>query len=651
MSWLSISTREAPNKSPSMGLTAAVSSEVADIQGGKSPLVHCVSKCIALAMACISAVVLISTSRPAQAQNLESALMPGEVIRGHAKYESDCKNCHVRLDRAAQPRACVSCHKEVGNDIRGKAGYHGRIPEQPCRACHTDHKGRDAKIVQLDERTFDHALTDFALRGKHKGPACSSCHRPNAKYSAATTECIGCHRKDDKHKDTLGSKCQNCHDEIDWKKSRFDHSKTKFPLLHRHVEIKCSQCHADAQQYANTPRDCISCHRKDDTHKGRFGPRCEKCHDEARWKSPKFNHDRDTRYLLRDRHRSVKCDACHSAPAYETKTPSNCSACHRKDDVHKNALGEKCESCHAEKGWKESPGFNHDRDTRFPLRDRHREAKCDGCHKDPRFREKTPSACFACHERDDRDKGHKGRYGEKCETCHGAKAWKTVVFVHDRDTRYLLRGKHAQAKCDACHQGMLYRDKADSQCAACHTRDDKHKGQLGNRCDTCHNEKTWRDTSFDHNRSAFPLRDRHAGLECKQCHLTVEYKNAKVECVSCHSKDDRHKERLGPRCEQCHNARSWKTVDFDHNLRSQFKLAGAHVKVACVACHTQPVQGKLVLRSDCASCHQKADDVHLGTLGTQCERCHASDNWRHIIDPNYVPAPRIAPPAKANRAR
>ena len=44
--------------------------------------------------------------------------MPGELIRGHEKAEADCANCHVRFDRAAQPRLCMACYKEVGQDVR-----------------------------------------------------------------------------------------------------------------------------------------------------------------------------------------------------------------------------------------------------------------------------------------------------------------------------------------------------------------------------------------------------------------------------------------------------------------------------------------------------------------------------------------------------
>ena len=83
--------------------------------------------------------------------------MPGDVIKGHAKLESECSNCHVLMNKSGQDRLCLDCHKDVAADVAGKRGYHGRIELGACRSCHTDHKGRDARIVKLDERTFDHA--------------------------------------------------------------------------------------------------------------------------------------------------------------------------------------------------------------------------------------------------------------------------------------------------------------------------------------------------------------------------------------------------------------------------------------------------------------------------------------------------------------
>jgi len=582
----------------------------------------------------VAGAILTMMTFPAEGQTLESVIMPGKVIEGHAKLESECKNCHVRFQRAAQSQLCLDCHKEVSVDVRSKSGYHGRLKEAECRSCHTEHKGRDAKIVALDEPRFDHSLTDFALLGKHIGTPCLGCHRAKAKHRAAPAECAGCHRKDDRHKGGLGAKCETCHSATDWKDTRFDHSRTRFPLLRRHAQVKCGDCHAE-ERYANTPRACVSCHRKNDTHKGHFGPRCETCHNEAEWKTPTFLHDRDTRFPLRDRHRLSKCESCHKTPLYREKAPTTCDGCHRNADVHRGALGDRCENCHSEKGWK-GTRFEHDRETRFPLRDRHREVKCAGCHPATGFRGKAPSTCFGCHERDDREKAHKDRYGEKCGSCHTEKGWKILVFDHDRDTRYALRGTHRQVKCDVCHRGVLYRDKIEPRCVACHQGDDKHNGQLGPRCDSCHNERNWREASFDHNRSRFPLIESHVRVECKECHLTLAFKDAKTECLSCHAKADRHKERLGPRCEQCHNARSWKSWEFDHDQRTRFKLGGAHTKIACLACHTVPVKDKFDLASNCFSCHRK-DDTHLGSFGQQCDRCHVTENWRRIINRERIP--------------
>ncbi len=604
-------------------------------------------------VACLACFALTAQGNiVARAQNLESALMPGKVIEGHAKYEAECKNCHIRFNRPAQTGLCLDCHKSVAADVNGKRGYHGRIKAQECRSCHTEHKGRDAKIVPLDERKFDHTLTDFALRGKHGAVQCAKCHRPSIKHRDAPSDCQSCHRKDDKHKGGLGNRCENCHSESGWKESRFDHAKTNFALRYKHEQAKCAQCHAN-ENYAKTPKECVACHRKDDAqkgHNGHNGARCESCHNEADWKIATFNHGRDTRFALRGRHGNVKCMSCHRSPIYAAKLSSTCHACHSGADPHKGSLGTKCESCHNERGWKSS-SFDHDLNTRFALRNKHREAKCQSCHKDAEFREKLPTNCVGCHRRED---AHKGSLGEKCESCHSDRSWKQARFDHSRDTRFALKGRHQEAKCQSCHKEPGYGVKLPMTCTGCHEKDDKHKGQLGAKCEECHNERDWRTTAFDHQRSAFPLHGKHANVECKKCHLSEAFKDAQTACISCHAKDDAHKERLGPQCEQCHSAQSWREWDFDHNRRSSFKLEGKHTKVSCLSCHKQPVKqpvkGKLELAADCMSCHRN-EDIHSGTYGQQCAKCHTPDNWRRIINPEFSLPGRPARPAPGSRIR
>jgi hypothetical protein len=88
------------------------------------------------------------------AESLETVLMPGKVIEGHADLEGDCKNCHARFKKSAQNALCLDCHKEVAKDVSQKQGHHGRLSEQECRACHTEHKGRIMNIAPVNEKSF-----------------------------------------------------------------------------------------------------------------------------------------------------------------------------------------------------------------------------------------------------------------------------------------------------------------------------------------------------------------------------------------------------------------------------------------------------------------------------------------------------------------
>jgi len=104
------------------------------------------------------------------AASVETLLMPGEVTRAHVKQEENCANCHDRTNARKQSALCLDCHKDVAADVRERHGYHGRMTNAgvgECSACHTEHKGREADIVQLGRAQFDHRLTDFALEGVH----------------------------------------------------------------------------------------------------------------------------------------------------------------------------------------------------------------------------------------------------------------------------------------------------------------------------------------------------------------------------------------------------------------------------------------------------------------------------------------------------
>jgi len=558
----------------------------------------------------------------ARAQGLESALSPGELAAPHAKVEGDCQKCHVRFDRNAQDRLCMDCHKDVAQDMRSKARFHGRLPAQACRACHSEHKGRAFRLVQLDTATFDHAKTEFALRGGHAKPECSACHVPGKGYRLASRECAACHRKDDVHKGSLGARCADCHTENRWKEARFDHAKTRFPLTGKHESAKCEGCHKDTN-YRETPQACFACHRADDKHKGRFADKCEACHGTLDWKTTHFNHDTDTKYPLVGRHRLAKCETCHAGNVYREKPPTACADCHRNDDKHKGTLGTDCARCHTERSWKEPAKFDHAR-TSFPLTGKHASVVCKSCHQTTLFKE-VATTCVGCHRKDD---VHKGTLGESCKDCHSDRDWKRPSFDHQK-TAFPLRGKHELASCRACHATPSDYKQAPRDCIGCHQRDDRHEGQEGRACGSCHDERAWRPARFDHGLSRFPLLGLHARVECKACHPSARYKDAKRECVACHAKDDKHRRTLGTACDTCHNPRTWKAWDFDHDKRTRFVLDGKHASVTCAACHTKPAEDKVETPSQCIACHAK-NDVHEGSYGRQCQQCHVTSSFRTI---------------------
>jgi hypothetical protein len=302
---------------------------------------------------------------------------------------------------------------------------------------------------------------------------------------------------------------------------------------------------------------CLACHLKKDVHKGRYGEKCETCHGETVWKTLKFDHERDTGFRLREAHSKIKCDACHTGKLYVDKTPKDCNGCHAKKDVHRGSLGTACESCHLESNWKKTT-FDHDRNTKYPLRGRHASIACKTCHLDGTFRQKLATQCLACHKKDDR---HAGQEGPECERCHSETSWKTTDFDHGR-SNFPLTGRHLAVKCDACHASPKFKD-ARKECVACHVKQDVHKRRLGTDCAACHNARDWRIWDFNHDkRTHFVLDGAHRKVDCVKCHTRAGEKIPVLDsrCIDCHERDDVHRESFGNRCERCHVTTTFKEI-------------------------------------------------------------------------------------------
>ncbi len=428
----------------------------------------------------------------AGAQSLfDRLVMPGQLIKGHEKEEKDCANCHEAFDKKSQMRLCLACHKDVAADRQQKRGLHGMRSDAvnaECKHCHTEHKGRDADIVQFDHETFNHKFTNFELKGAHRSLRCESCHQPKVKFRKTPGKCFDCHKKIEPHKTRLGEKCDACHNEDIWSHTKpFDHSKTKFPLDGAHKKVTCAGCHA-GEKYKDVPGACVTCHQLQDSHAGRYGTKCEKCHNSEKWKTVKFDHTKDTKFPLKGAHIKVKCDACHiGQDIYRDKLSGDCNACHKKNDPHKGQLGNRCEKCHNETNWRQKVAFDHDL-SRFPLIGQHAVVACEECHKTASFKD-VQTRCAACHK----DTRHEGRLGAECGSCHNPNGWALWRFDHSKQTKFPLTGAHQGLSCNACHREKnVVKVKLPATCHSCHADDDAHRGNFGWDCEKCHTTKTWK---------------------------------------------------------------------------------------------------------------------------------------------------------------
>lgn len=550
--------------------------------------------------------------------SLERMVMPGLMSREHAKYESSCYECHLPFSKESQDGKCIACHKEVGKDLKENQGYHGlynRVSELKCKSCHTEHKGREAILVILDKETFDHKHTDYVLAGAHAdiSASCEVCHETGKKYRDAKMICFDCHEKDDAHRGQLGQTCKECHNEISFSNASYDHDKTGFYPDGKHNEVECNLCHPDSG-YKHTPKNCIDCHLINDIHDSKPDERCERCHSSADgWKKYAFDHDRETRFVLNNRHAELRCDKCHPKTIFKKRSGLECIDCHRDDDIHKGRTGPVCAKCHDSFEWRQAR-FNHDKDTSFQLLGGHRDAACISCHKDSSGGNKLEKTCIGCHSSDD---VHQGQLGTSCNSCHNTREWgEQIRFEHDL-TPFPLIGMHTATPCGECHLSSTFKENLRKDCISCHQQDDGHELKLGTNCARCHNPNGWRLWEFDHNSQAkFKLQGAHEGLKCQACHREPMKTDIEIPgtCYSCHKNQDVHLGKFGEHCDWCHNVNEFVTVKSFHKISKDGESER--------------------MEKNCFTCH-RGDDIHYGSYGRLCDRCHTVETFFRSKIENY----------------
>lgn len=551
--------------------------------------------------------------------------------------QTDCAKCHTTTNKAQGLRVYINTEKTCGT-CHAKDNKHGQLrpSNQQCGRCHTASSWKPQKAT-LDFDHNDKAMAAMPLEGAHADVACSKCH-PKSAFKLATFDggCEQCHKSPHAGQLFSTKKCQVCHSPTlrTLRDVRFDHKKeTRYALLAKHADLACTSCHTKALAMKKPNGACESCHQKDSKHGARFSkfPACATCHSQRAWKASfQFNHLDNTGFDLTGKHAKATCRDCHrgkNPSDYERFDIKNgCMSCHQHKTAHGGKFkNDQCLTCHEEGGSKtlrkDSLERFHGEKSKFPLRNGHANVQCQLCHINDVYQE-TPRECgVTCHE----DSLHKGSLGQVCSRCHEPGQWPAVRFDHTQETKYPLKGKHAEIKaCASCHPARVYHDTPTS-CgeAGCHKKDDVHKGSLGTACEKCHAvDKT---ILFRHNRDAqFKIDGAHQPLVCASCHTSIAFKPVRKDCFGCHPEPAVHKGMYGTECEKCHSTQTFGDLKAIHDV-GDFSLRGAHDQVDCAKCHPrgEKLRGSGNL---CITCHRK-DDIHKNSLSPRCGECHTQRSF------------------------
>jgi hypothetical protein len=504
-----------------------------------------------------------------------------DVHRG--ALQASCATCHDSRDWKPAPKfdhdstdypltgrhteaTCAACHESARAARRRDAAGH-RIPVyeplafRSCADCHEDpHRGRltsrcaDCHTTRgfevIDRRDFNHELTRYPLRGKHRTVACTACHGADlSKTSVAFASCGSCHADPHKGEAQLAGKpadCGSCHRVEGFAPATYgvvQHQSAAYPLEGRHQQVACAKCHtkpavsAGAGPVAGRIRmpsgRCLDCHT--DAHARQLAQRqgagaCETCHAVAGWRPSTFTSAQHAtlRLPLDGKHAAVTCAACHGAerPGLPAHAPAAALGTARVAVVLTSA---ECASCHV---------------------DAHDRRYAGGGRGATGAGQQAAAACTACH------------------TTTAFRPSTVDAASHDRFT-FRLEGSHRAVPCVSCHEELAGRAATSTllrsargvtrfpaspdrsrTCATCH--ETPHGEQFAARpdrgaCESCHGVATFSPAArFDHDRgSSFSLAGAHANVPCGSCHRSVAgprgsavtlYRPTPTRCESCHDK-------------------------------------------------------------------------------------------------------------------
>ena len=203
---------------------------------------------------------------------------------------------------------------------------------------------------------------------------------------------------------------------------------------------------------------------------------------------------------------------------------------------------------------------------------------------------------------------------------------------------------HASVNCNDCHSAGYA--GTPTACSACHTNNYNQTNNPGHvslglstDCASCHTTNPgWTPASFGVHNTYYALTGAHTTVVCASCHTSNNYTNIPNVCAGCHI-NNYNQTTIPPHvtlgfatdCASCHTTNpGWSPATFStHN--TYYVLAGAHVSLACSACHQNSNYANAP--TDCAGCHltnynQTTNPNHVSAqYPTDCASCHSQTAW------------------------
>ena len=163
--------------------------------------------------------------------------------------------------------------------------------------------------------------------------------------------CVDCHAHDHvaaadpRHTGAGGlgfsTDCASCHGKDSWHPATWHHP-SKWPLVGKHIGVKCSACHSVGPK---PPSSCDGCHMSDyqatknPNHVAANYPKaCANCHTPAGWKPAKGLQHKFP--ITKGKHKHVACATCHIDPDNYSNFSCMTGACHPKSKMDDKHIGE-----------------------------------------------------------------------------------------------------------------------------------------------------------------------------------------------------------------------------------------------------------------------------------------------------------------------